>query len=735
MDPGMEEMMHLAKMERMRARLPPAEEVAKALVKLMEHKKSRGDVLEDGQAALALQSLQYCSRCRAVDRDVLLTILAVLHRRVQANVAAHPDLAEAVYREMLVVGGKVGWLWKGVAMWVKHLSYSGQARRGQEVLLEWEASQDEGGREKETGKLPALIEHAWADVLHGHAQKEDEATLLATWEMLKTRGIHTSRTVKQTVLHFYLRGNDIAAVQRWFAELWQASQFTPLSKPESHQTAANDLHQVLQWCLKHNTLQFGHSIVREAMSDNPPKPIWDAIFVWAAGTGKGADEINRMLSVMEASNNNISPTQPPRLADIATINALVEFAISKNDPYLAERFIAIGKARNIEPDARTYVLQMQYRLKVNDVDGALTAYASSQAMDLSSNQDIPTVNALIVALCNSKRHDFDSIMNVAADLSDRHARFEAPTVAALSLLHLSRDEIHDVIDLLNTHAFHYSSAERQTILEAILNYALDPSTPTARTWDAYTILLTIFDEIPRSHRTTLMLDFHRRSRPDMAVHVFNSMRSHSRADTIPTISTYISSFMASAQSRDLESLQLIHNQLKLDVNINPTTKLFNALILAYTACGQPRRALRFWDDISASREGPTYNSLHITFQACQAAPFGDLKARELWTKLRKKGVEIDQELWGSYLGALAGNGDLDATFHAVQEMESEGRWEVSKEVLGKVMNGAPNRAKQKVVESWGRERYAVLWEELERVGWEEAGDGRRIFRVGREVEP
>lgn len=751
MDPGIEEMMQLAKLERMRARLTPPEEVAKALKKLLEHKRAKGQVLEDTQAKLALQSLQYCSRCRRekmekgesieglVDRDLLTTTAEVLNRRLQLNVAAHPDLAKAVYEEMQTIDQTGShWLLNGLEMYVKNLSYAQHAHRAREVLLEWEISSSSNPspwNKDQESKPPVTLISAWMAVLRGIAETGVEADLLATLEMLRARKVPNSRGVKETVLSFYLRGDNRVAVKNCFADLWQSFVSNQVKNPDLPRRQGNCLRQMLQWCLDHGELEYGHQIVREAMVDNPPKLIWDAIFVWAAGTGKGADEINRMLSVMEASNKNISETEPRRVPDIATINALVEFAISKNDPYLAERFIAIGKGRGIEPDAKTYILQMQYRLKVNDVDGALTAYASSQAMDLSSNEDIPTVNALIVALCSSQRHDFDSIMNVAADLSDRQARFEAPTVAALSLLHLSRDEIHDVVDLLNTHAFHYSSSERESILQAISTYALDPSTPTARTWDAYTILRTIFDECPREPRTAFMLDFYRRERPDMAVHVFNSMRSHSRTDTLPTIETYISSFMASTKLHDLESLELVHNQLKLDVNINPSTRLYNSLILAYTACGQPRRALRFWDDISASREGPTYNSIHITFHACEKAPFGDLKARELMEKLRRKGVEIDQEMWGSYFGALAGNGDLGYVFAELEKVEGKGLVQVDEEILGRVVNGCPSKGKQGVVEGWANERYAEVWDKLQEVGWEEGLDGRRRYKVGREWEP
>lgn len=766
MDPGIEDLMQLAKLERMRARLPPPEDVAQAFERLFAHKLKSGTVLEDNQAQLALQALQYCSRSRAerqargesidglLSESVLNNVARTLLRIVQLSNAPNPDLARAFHDEIVALrNGPTNVVSDSILVYAQNLAYSGQPGRARDLVVEYEESskreamlsdvkgpenKDTSASSQKTAQAKEIfrsrLQLAWQGVLAGFVHADDEPELLNTLQMMQARGYKVSLSQKSAVISFYLRRRDIQPIKTWYADLWQQVSSKSMAPPTA-ETVGKTVQQVLQWCIRHNELEYGHQIVRDATISNPPKPIWDAIFVWAAGTGKGPDEINRMFGVMEASNKTIPDEAEHRHPDITTINALVEFAIEKSDPYLAERFIAIGKARNIEADARTYVLQMQYRLKVHDVDGALTAYANSQAMDLSSNEDVPTVNALIVALCNSKRHDFDSIMNVAADLSDRQARFDASTVSALTRLHLGRDEIHDVVDLLNTHAFHYSSAERQAIREDILAFALDPETPTSRTWDAYTILRSIFDESPREQRTTLMLDFFRRDRPDMAVHVFNGMRSHSRADTMPTIDTYVSAFLGAAKLKDLESLEVIHNQLKLDFNINPSTRLYNALILGYTACEQPRRALRFWDDISASKEGPTYNSIHITFRACEKAPFGDLKARELWGKLRKMKVELDQQLWASYVGALAGNGDNSYVMSEVEKGEREREVEVDVFLLGSLFNAAAGQGKQREVEEWGRERWPTVWKELEALGEDVEENGMRAFRIEREVEP
>ena len=756
MDPGIDKMMELAKRQRMSARLPPREDVATALKQFFHYKDQNRQAINDNQAQLAFQSLRYClagtkeGEASGESPEVHLGY-KLLARASQVLLfdtspsSASALLAQELYEgctalDMLAAGRK-----HAFTAYVYTLCKTGSAARAREVLLQYEqqfllAKHEEGGngvvpeeeeaddwpadvmeeprpKLEEPGTMPSEVVRAWPTVLDGFVREENDAEVRQTYVMIEARGLQGRRDVTGTLLDFRVKRNDLAGVKQYWAaylRLWNELQLREAERSPRLDKAdallGERLDKVLKWSLARNELDAGHGFVKEVMTTSPVKPVWDAIFVWAAGTKKSVDEIDRMMGVMEKSNESLADPSEWRVTDVATINGLVEFAIAKNDPYMAERFIALGKERNIEPDARTYVLQMDYRLSVEDVDGALIAYKNLQSMDLSSNEDVPTVNRLIIALRKTQRHDFDTIMNVAADLSDRRVRFEPDTVATLSLLHLNRDESHDVVDLLNTHAFHYSSAERERIRTDIVEYALNANTPTSRAWESYTILRSTFDELPRVPRTELMTSFfltHRR--PDMGVHVFQNMRAHSRVDTFPTVDTYVAAFMSLAQLRDLESLEVIHNLLKLDYNVDVTTYLSNALIIAYTACGKPRKALGFWDDIVASREGPSYNSIHVALRACEKSPFGDLRAQEIWAMLRRRGVEMDQALWASYVAALAGNGDNEMAISTLEKAVEGGECGVDAFLLGSLFAGAAGQGKQAEVEAWGKEHWPSQW--------------------------
>ena len=768
-EPGIEKMMEYAKMERLQARLPPVEDVAHALKRFASHMKQKTTAtktIEDTQAQLILQSLRYCldaQKSRAGDENYaaaqnnvqsvdLMKLAKAMRSEPRQLSQANLDLAKLLYEELSAPGVPAKHAKYGNLAYIASLIWSGRSHEARELVLTAlpsstpempeVASQETDGHEEiktieaDDGLPEGYRAPAWNLVLLGFSRERNEPELLRTLAVMEERGVQLTLITMITLVKFYITEQKPASVRQWWSECHLSFINTSGIKEGQHERYEKTVSQLLTWCLSSGNLELGHSVVKDVMSSNPRKPIWDAVLVWGAGTKKSVEEVSRMLDVMEKSNDSIPNESEWRLPDSATLNALVRYAISKNDPYMAERFIALGRERGIEPDAETFVIQMDYRLSVDDVDGAIVAYKHLQAQDLSTNSDVQAVNRLIVALCTSQRHDFETIMSVVADLSDREASFEATTVSTLSVLHLNRDEIHDVIDLLNTHSFGYSSTERASIRQSLVDYCLDSRTTTTRAWDTYTILRSIFDEMAREQRTQIMLNFFSHERPDMAVNVFNHMRHHSRADTMPNNDTYIAAFLGCARLGDLESLEVVHNQLKLDYTVTQTTTCRNALLLSYTLCDKPRAALDFWDEIVASREGPTYNSIHIALRACEKSAFGDVKAQQIWARLRRNNVELDQAMWASYVAALAGNGDFELARSALEEAEANGELEVDSFLLGSLLDASPGQSKQAEVETWAEVSYPEVWRELrDVVGWDVDEGRMRRVRIDREVEP
>lgn len=262
-------------------------------------------------------------------------------------------------------------------------------------------------------------------------------------------------------------------------------------------------------------------------------------------------------------------------------------------------------------------------------------------------------------------------MELVRDLDERQAHLSPETVSALALIHLQRGELHELVDLLNTHVYRFSVEQRAVVCKVFVEYCLDSSVLTAKVWDAYNILRRTFAELDVDRRTKIMLQFFERGRSDMATHVFGHMRHLDMPDMRPTIETYVLCFEGIAKAADSESLVLVHNMLKLDNTVELDTRLYNALMLAYMGIGDPRQSLLFWDDIIHSREGPTYNSIQIALRACEEAPFGERQARDIWSRLKRFEILVTREIYAAYVGALAGQSLFDECVGLINNAEKE----------------------------------------------------------------
>ena len=664
LDPGFEKMIDLSNLLAMRVRPPPPAQLAQAFNDFFRTRDKNPVPVEQIQVEHAMRTFQHLetSYTEAKDfgltsEDLRMAMKALVHKPSDNRFEAHNKFARMLFEE--VRARKDSGAQEGVEAFnqifyrfIKVLVQSGDSLYARDLIEEyWHSHLDNYDHDSSRSH--------WKRVLQGFASEGNDEELLRTVDIMKGYGVSFDAQAHQAITIFYARKGDVEQTQKWYKHPIVGDK-----PPTSHTDAA-----VLQLCIQQNDLTWGQDIFKSLFTKDPrDKKTWNIILQWAAAMGKGVDEIERMMEVMVRRNEEKGSNVRP---DIGTINALIELANSRNDPYTAERYVALGQKWNLALDAQTYLLQLEYRIKVGDISGAMLAYTRLQAEEVLDNKDYPLINKLIVALCSLQHQDYDAIMRLVEDLNERKARFEPETVSALALLHLRREELPDLVDLLRTHTFHYSLGQRAAIRDIFVDFCLDRSNSVARAWDAYCILREVFSETDTDIRTRLMGEFFSRRRSDMACHVFGHMRQQAISKRRPNISIYVACFEGIAKAADLQSLEMVHNMLKLDSEIEPDTKLHNALMLAYTACGEPDRSLGFWEDIIHSREGPTYNSIKIALRACEAQPFGDRQAREIWARLKKFEVEVTKEIYAAYIGALAGQALFEECAISVNEAEAE----------------------------------------------------------------
>jgi hypothetical protein len=592
---------------------------------------------------------------------------------------------------------------------------------------------------------------AWNTVLGGIIRENDQSEVLRTVDAFTEASVPLTKRMQDKLVAYYSERRDLERAKFWYSQPIRNRQDRP-TLPSGRASSA-----LLQAYAAEGDITSGQEVVANMLKvEMPSKEAWDAIFLWSAAIGKGPDEIARMMDVLVRRNDELRRKGPGVdliRPDAETLNALVEYCMSKQDPYSAERYIILGEKRGIHPDEKTFALQMQYRISVNDLDGAKAAYFNLQGSFSGDKRSVAGINELIQALCVSKQHHFDELMAMVDDLHERKAHFAPETVASLTLLHLRRGEIHDAMDLLQVHAHQYSPEQRKIIQKALSLFILDGETSTADAWDGYQILRNVFVETPREDRIPIMNGFFARSRSDMACHVFFHMRNHVSPTHTATRDVYVAAFTGFARCQDAESLELAHNQLKLDLNVEMDTKLRNSLMLAYAATGENRKAISFWREICDSKEGPTYNSLAIAFRACEGMHFGSEHAKSIWKRLKSQDVEIDKTIWTAYMSAIARNHNHDEALALVESVEEEYGFTpdlhmyvslpnlnevmLMKSSLGSWFNCTANIERQSRVEAWIKQRYPEVWAEMEALGhWVTMdGFGYRQYNINRDLVP
>ena len=659
-DPGQHEMMELGKSLHINIRPPSVETLVTAFNQFFQECSQRHRSVEEAQALHARVTFQYLQKhsshksgSELTVSDMMLALHTLKHPPHTASWKEHRRLAELLFEEVnkrstLESGYQYHRsIFTSLKCFTIILAKCGDSLYARQLVVKfWE--------ENPTQREFSL----WTIVLTGLCQEKNDEEMLQTITIMERYGIPFDRFLHENIIKTYAKVRNLASIKRWYNH--------PIANGDAPTLSTH--RSVLEVCAYLKDFDWGQPIFQIVLSSEPSKQSWDIIFQWVAARGRGVDEIERMMEVMVRRNEEQGKTARP---DIETINGLIKMANYTNDPYTAERYVSLAQKWNMVPDAHTFVLQLECRLQAGDLDGAKVIYTRLQEVDVPLDKYGPLLNKLILSLCRAREQNYDHILTLVDDLNNRNLRLELDTISALGLLHLNRNELHSIIDLLQTNANQYGIDQRAILVDNLVSFCLDRTKSTTQAWDVYSILRHIFPETDNTTRIKLMNEFYARKRSDMALHVFAHMRQQSIKENRPDGDAYTQCLEGIAKTKDASSLDTIHNMLRLDTEVEPDTKLNNALMLAFTACEQPSRSLEFWDDIVYSREGPTYNSIQIALQACETASNGERYARGIWARLQKFEVEITREIYIAYIGALTGHALLAEAIQLIDDMEKQ----------------------------------------------------------------
>ncbi|OAA42264.1 Complex I intermediate-associated protein 84 [Metarhizium rileyi] len=690
-------------------RPPPRKELMDALRKLMQSKLKRRAPLNSTQALQCRRLLEYLTTTVGDDQHIKPLSSADLSmiRQVLLEIEPcersknHLDFVRSLH-----------------AVWTSG-NYTGRVRSPElqwsyfiKMLCEYGGSEEALQMLKSRWADPSYFaylakeDRLLASVARGLAREGKETELVELVNYAMAHDVPYDAAIQTVMVRYFAQMDKVPETQHWFNQ--------PINQRYSQAQVYRDLASFA----RRNELQdWAVPIVLELGQSQPKRKHWDAILQSILLLGNSLAEVDAMMGHMVDRNGALPPT-------ISTINGLLTVAIETQDPQLGEDILALCVEKGLAPNGETYLQLLRLRLETFDLTGAQRAFEQVKHFEPWNNEtgsDIAidfrrSSNKYLTLLSQQAPPNFKLILAILETLEEEQTLLDPETVASLCVKFLENDQHFEVMDLLSLHTFLYSEQQREVVQHAFVAFCLDQGTSTSRAWSAYQLLHQYFQDTSYELRMKLLASFFARKRADMASSVFGHMRQHRNKTYHPTMDTYILYLEGVTQYPDPEGLVMTHNMLKMDTTIQPNTKLYTGLMLAYTACGKPKTSLDFWNEIIQSREGPSYASLQAVFWALEKKPGGGKQAHEIWERIERMDLEVPPAVYNAYVGAVAGSGNEKEVRGLIMNMASYVGSEPDTMTLAIAHNALPGQELQANYRDWVKKKYRATWAALDSVG-------------------
>jgi hypothetical protein len=720
----------LVRARRTQSKPPAQDQVADALRFLFRshlekpRRFSRNEIYLAVQAFKHLQELsvnQGGEESLALSREDLTYALQAL-ARARSKDKFRSDtgvLAYSIFEQLQKFGETQGGMPSGgetlqdntFATYVEVLSSTGRAREARDLL--WGSS-----KTLHKGYIPT-----WVAVVKGLFNEGLEKEAWRTLEQIQDSiGLLDPVDQEQLVVFLAERNNILAAKRLYESKLdSDGSPTIPC------------ILALIQLGIRKKDFEWSRQLVKAGLKAKGEAEVLNTLLLWYVAQEISTSNIERSL------RNALKEIDVPETSlTMSNFNHLLDYAYSTRNPEAARKYMGVAEQASLRPDARTFLAQLAYQVDVGDLTAAKFTYDRLLSEDsLADGSDIPILNRFLTALCFSQKPEIETIMRVVDGLLDRGADLDAETAAGLCQVFLQRDEPEEAMGLLRHRADSYPSEDRARISTVFQKFILDPKVPDQRAFNAYELFRHAFPETPIDQRLALMNSFFNRNRSDLACQVFGHMRQREEIEFRPTSEAYAQCFEGIAKCRDVDGLQIVYNMLKMDREVDPTTRIRNGLMAAYTACQLPYTAIidHFWK-IMDSREGPTLSSFALALRACETwVPQGSQEARRIIALMQSWGFEISKEIYHCYIGALAGQCEFENTIELIEEMEGDIGEKPDVITIGTFYNAIPWQYRKDEVESWAKQAYPELWEELVAQGDEIDEEWEvRYFKIDRSID-
>ncbi|KAL3457721.1 hypothetical protein BJX64DRAFT_243749 [Aspergillus heterothallicus] len=558
----------------------------------------------------------------------------------------------------------------------------------------------------------------WLTVIRGFAIENDGRQIRRITENLDEIGVKFD-AISQEVLVKLLIGQGLLSAAKAVYEC-------PLS--EGQEPNLSTKIALIKYAIL-NSITVGFEPIFESLLSAPVSQTIGIRLLWDAAHGKDASSIMENVELLATEDVAVMGS----LA-ISMVNDLIEYANSTQNPTLASNFAGLASNWDLVPDSQTKLVLLESRIQAGDIDEALQSLGELEDLDITAPENLHLMNKLITMLCWSGQDDniFDHVSSFLDPLFEINVRLEAETLAALTHMLVYRHDWEGLSELLRPRLGSYESEERAKMRNALANFILDINQDSDQAWNAYNLLQLAFPETGVSKRTEIMTSFYKRERSDLAFLVFGHMRQAENFSQRPKPDTYARCFQGIARTQDAKHLELVHNMLKLDTEVDLNIRLLNWLMLAYAECDKPEKSMAIFREILQSEEGPSHRTISFFFKVCEKHATGAQEAIKMMEKLKALDFSVDRRLHMAYVEALAAQCEFDLATTAFTAMHEVTGHEPTSTSLGLLYNAIPYQYWKDEIEKWAKEKYPSLWEQLEGLERTEQEEGQRIELPGTE---
>ncbi|KAL2833244.1 hypothetical protein BDW59DRAFT_77273 [Aspergillus cavernicola] len=555
--------------------------------------------------------------------------------------------------------------------------------------------------EKMWYKLRDTTPSPWLTVMKGFAiaMTDGRRQIRQTVESLDKHGVKFDPASQEELIHFLIKRDLQAAVKTIYE--------CPLSGDQEPSTLAKIA--VSRYAILKADTAWAEPIF-ESISSGPVSVTIGIRLLWDATRGKDASYIAENVERWAAKNPDLMAS-----LSISYVNDLIAYANSINNPTLAAAFTALAPRWGLAPDSQTRLLYLESRIQAGDVGGSLAFLEGLDEMDMTASKNLPLMNKLITMLCFSGQDDA-TVAHVSSFLDplfENNVRLESDTITALTHMLAYRHDWEGVSELLRPRLGSYELEEKIKVRDVLTKFILDLEQESDQAWEAYGLLRLAFPETGVNMRTKIMTSFFKRGRGDLAYLVFGHMRQANDFAHRPKLETYTQCFQGFAMAPDLTRLELVHNMLKLDTEVDLNTRLLDWLMLAYTECDAPNRSMEIFRTVLQGEEGPSRRTISFFFKMCMKHSLGSFEAIKMMEKMKLLEVAVDRHLYMGYVEALAAHCEFDLAAQALDALKDVTGHAPTFHSIGQFYNAIPYEYWKDEVEKWAKEKYPDLWAQLE----------------------